>query len=741
MSNVASLMHTAVTDNRNMLGEIAKIHDRMTDVVKNISDDGLQVQTSMLPDEASSNSLSRMADNVNTMTNSVATMADTEKMHFGSYMDTYKGIIFNDKLSVEDRKDALKTFQLLAKESGISNNKLDAIMRIDSEQLTFDRKDSRVLGKLWEDAQSDDIHDMKVRSTLSQIERHEERLAHFAERENEAQDRQKENKKETMDKVKGMGQGLMAFALSAMGLPPELVGIAGDALSFLSPRKIKNTIGMIGGLVKKAVSPLKGISRTIAKVPGVGRLTRRGRMARALAGPRTPGIVSRATRGVVGAVRAAPGRVVGATRGVATTAARATKGASGLLKGAGGLLKGAGAVAKFAGPIGAAVTAAMSIYDFYKGFTDPKVIAGLKDSEKATLGVKVQAGLSSALSGLTFGLVDPDTIYKGIEKGMDYLFGEEGILRGVKDVLVKVWEFYKNVAGKVFDGIISGIKFVLGPDGMITKVSGMINKVGDMIKSLAGKAIDGIRSGIASLFGEEGILSKAANLLKKIFEYTPIGVVYGLITDFQGTIDKFFGEDGLFSRAKQMLDNVWESVVSLFSGLDVSQYLTGAGEMVKKVWDTITGIVSDAFSSLVDIKDVLLGKAKEMATKVWDAITNLIPSPSEILSGIKNYVAEKGGFLSRFIGIGDTPEVKQVPAQATETVAVAKPLPTVVPTVTTEDPGANPALMQAIQLLVVELKKVLQPQVIPYPSGKPESNRASDIDDVRLTLINSDVFG
>jgi hypothetical protein len=80
-------------------------------------------------------------------------------------------------------------------------------------------------------------------------------------------------------------------------------------------------------------------------------------------------------------------------------------------------LKGLGAfkgLAKFAvgaNPIGKALTMGTSLVS---GFMNAGDIAG-KDESQLTFGDKAQAGISSALSDLTFGLVDSQSIFKGID--------------------------------------------------------------------------------------------------------------------------------------------------------------------------------------------------------------------------------------------------------------------------------------------------------------------------------------
>lgn len=63
-------------------------------------------------------------------------------------------------------------------------------------------------------------------------------------------------------------------------------------------------------------------------------------------------------------------------------------------------------VARVAGKIAAPLAVGMAAYDAYSGYSDAENVLGMKEGEKATTGQKLAAGAGSAISGLTFGLVD-----------------------------------------------------------------------------------------------------------------------------------------------------------------------------------------------------------------------------------------------------------------------------------------------------------------------------------------------
>ena len=68
--------------------------------------------------------------------------------------------------------------------------------------------------------------------------------------------------------------------------------------------------------------------------------------------------------------------------------------------------KALGGAARVAGKIAAPLAVGMAAYDAYQGATNAEETLGLKKGEKATTGQKIAAGAGSAISGLTFGLVD-----------------------------------------------------------------------------------------------------------------------------------------------------------------------------------------------------------------------------------------------------------------------------------------------------------------------------------------------
>jgi hypothetical protein len=91
-----------------------------------------------------------------------------------------------------------------------------------------------------------------------------------------------------------------------------------------------------------------------------------------------------------------------------------------------GLKAGLAGAAKFAGPVGIALAALQAGYGGVKGWQNASNIAGLDYGQKATTGQKFGAAASGAASELlTFGLVKPETIYKGGKNFGNALMGDK----------------------------------------------------------------------------------------------------------------------------------------------------------------------------------------------------------------------------------------------------------------------------------------------------------------------------
>lgn len=107
--------------------------------------------------------------------------------------------------------------------------------------------------------------------------------------------------------------------------------------------------------------------------------------------------------------------------------------------------------------VGQLIAGVMAVLDFKDGLKDADKIVG-KKKELLTLGDKINAGLSSVISGLSFGLIYPKTIYKylkmiedAISNGLSTVFNM--LPSAMQDTLKKVWEFLFNADKGIFGAL------------------------------------------------------------------------------------------------------------------------------------------------------------------------------------------------------------------------------------------------------------------------------------------------
>lgn len=144
------------------------------------------------------------------------------------------------------------------------------------------------------------------------------------------------------------------------------------------------------------------------------------------------------------------------------------------------LLK-AGKFLKFIPVVGTIISGIVGLFDAVHGFFNAEEIAG-KTTEMLTLGDKIQASIASFISGLTFGFVSAETVFKKIDEADEAIFGADGYLNNISD-------FFSNMYSKISD-------------------SDIVNASGEVVNSI----IDGMEEFWKSLSeGIEGMFSKILN--------------------------------------------------------------------------------------------------------------------------------------------------------------------------------------------------------------------------------------
>ena len=246
-----------------------------------------------------------------------------------------------------------------------------------------------------------------------------------------------------------------------------------------------------------------------------------------------------------------------AGRGLMRGASKVLPAAGGLLKGAGKLLGGA---AKFAGPIGLAVTAGMGIFD--------GLSAGIEEYKKSgNIGKAVKEGFSGAVSGLTFGLVDQETISNGIS--------------AIGDFAKKGWDGFTNLAGGAMEGL-SNIGSSVGGwfSSWWSDEEEDINKENEKSGNLLGDAFNAIG----------GTISSAAEGFNNL---TGLSLPTNL-TELKDSVSSTFDAVG------QGFTNLTGIEVPTFDDLStkVGAFADNMKENISKGWESVTNMASDAWGGI-----------------------------------------------------------------------------------------------------------------------------------------------
>lgn len=196
-----------------------------------------------------------------------------------------------------------------------------------------------------------------------------------------------------------------------------------------------------------------------------------------------------------------------------------------------------GSVSKIAGPVlkaskflkaipvvGTIIAAVMGIFDAVSGFFNADEISG-KSAEMLTLGDKIQASISSFISGLTFGFLKAEDIFQWFDKAKESLFGEEGFFSGV---------------GDFFTGVIDGVKNFDAMEFVDSTIESVTTGIGDFFSSFTDFIVEGIDE-----------------MIKKVKEIS--------VKDFlPDSLTSFFGGDD-DAKAKEEFDRLQKEEPSFLS--------------------------------------------------------------------------------------------------------------------------------------------------------------------------------
>lgn len=328
----------------------------------------------------------------------------------------------------------------------------------------------------------------------------------------------------------------------------ENVGEAVEGIEFEDDEESKGFLSGILGKVKNFIPMVLGGLKTLGIKVVTALLGLGGRLLRGLGRS-----LLRLGRGIGRGLTKLPGLISRAGGAVARGAGAVARGAGGLVRGAGGLLKGA---ARFAGPVGLAVAGGMALFD--------GVSAGIEEFKKSgSIGKAVKEGFAGAVSGLTFGLVDQETISNGMSaiggwfsKGWEGFTGFVGdAVSGIKDVAAGV----KEKAGAAFNSLADGFTDLTGIE---------VPRSFSELKETAGAAFNSVADGFTNLTGIEvprtwdELGTKAKDTFDAIGAgFTNLtGIEVPTFDDLQAKVSEFA------SNMKDKISEGWASITSTVGG-------------------------------------------------------------------------------------------------------------------------------------------------------------------------------
>lgn len=305
-----------------------------------------------------------------------------------------------------------------------------------------------------------------------------------------------------------------------------------------------------------------------------------------------------------------------------------------LVGGAGSLFSlgkaGAAGLGKFAkgilGKVALPLSAILGLVDFSKGFQNALEITEGDTSFKA----KFLAGISKAISGFTFGLINPKTIYKGANL----------IFEKVKNILLDPFKLLKDFA----KGEISLTDLISQNLENIT--FGFISK--DQIKSLLDFTFDKIKKVVLTPFKIIGDLIKGKSIVDivkdtlsefslDLFTIDDIKKTFSIVTNYVS--DVFVaGRDRLINFYKNFVlsdfvDSIFGEGVSDIISDKIDTIKNSVNEKYENLKNLILTPINFVSNTLTNLEDKVLGFSTAIVQKK-DEFLNLLASPFNTLSNM-----------------------------------------------------------------------------------------------------------
>ena len=366
-----------------------------------------------------------------------------------------------------------------------------------------------------------------------------------------------------------------------------------------------------------------------------------------------------------------------------SVAGGARRGAGGAARGAGGIAKKVGKgllkAAKFIPGVGLAVTAISGLFD---GIT-----AGMREAknENATGLTIAREATAGVLSGLTFGLIDQETISAGMT----------GIADGVLGIGASVSTKLSEIGASATE------KFNEAKDSAIALGLSVKNKITDIGASASEKFTEAKDSAIALGLS---VKDKITNIPIPTFAEASESL-YNFSTGFASAI-------GIpvptFDDAKASLTAMGTSLTAGFTSLFGDEDGSFSFESVSK---GVTGLAGGYFQKITDIWNSITDIFPS-----WEGIKKMLPSPKKILSMLTfgllddDEKFDAGDYISRS-------EVKSLVASA-----VTKALQEQSMMNSTAAANAPFMFMQGANQTTTSVNNITKPIMIPTPPSNPNDS-------------------
>jgi hypothetical protein len=332
--------------------------------------------------------------------------------------------------------------------------------------------------------------------------------------------------------------------------------------------------------------------------------------------------------------------------------------------------------------VGQVAMIGMAAYDAFQGVKKTGEFFG-KDQEDTTTGEKVSAGIGSAISGLTFGLLDAGKAARGIKAAGDFVAdkakaGWEGIKKGAAafggwvssgwDSLKQGFTNIKDKASEIANTVREKVgdfanavkdKAIAAKDAILDFAGGVKDKalafassVGEGISNFASAAGEKI-SNFANSVGE-GISNFANTARDKAKAFA--GAIGEKIGNIRGKIGEFLEANGgliggikaaaagLANKAKDWLGDKWKGLKDWWNG-DSDKSKNAAPEIkeaeIKKVTTPLVNMSAQQSKELMGALNTALTKGAENTVKAVNTFgDNIQPFITESKVTAENQLKE-----------------------------------------------------------------------------------------------------